>query len=500
MKKGILFSAVVVASTLMWVAIGNAGFIEIVGLDPRSSAMGGAATGVADTPAAWYYNPAGLAQIRGAWQELGLSQVATFNLHEKDSDSGGWVDDTTPETWNVYMPGCDNYGLKDITIGLGGGTTFGGDVYWPQNQGDFRYSGYESTTLVQTLAPTVAYKVNSWFMVGVGANVVMLNKLTNYSKLGDGFFSDAVRGKAKAQLKDIPPEVVDKLMDILGVNSYNGRDDGKFELKTDSEFPTGLQPTNDMDLDFRHLSYNIGFLFTPIDRLRVGVTYREATYLKFEGDARVVLEEDAKGVVNNNPIMVALNGGTIQDEATRWHMAVCMPRELAAGVSYQFTDKLLVAADFQWTNWGNAWQVQTTYLEGNGILGLTQVVTRRDFNDTFSARVGAEYKVWRGLRCQVGYWWDPTPIPNSTLDSGTFDSDRHTFSFGLGYYGLFNGLIDISSCFQYLYFTERTIHKGESRNLGGFKKYVAEGPNYNDFDLTLGGNVVNVMAIVGIHY
>jgi len=212
-----------------------------------------------------------------------------------------------------------------------------------------------------------------------------------------------------------------------------------------------------------------------------------------------VLEEDAKGVVNNNPLMVLLNGGEVQDESARFTMKVEMPRELAAGIAYQVTDDLLAAADFEWTNWASAWDSQTVKLGGKGVLGITEVVTQRNFNDTYSARVGLEYRIWKDLRCQAGYWWDPTPIPNSTLDSGTFDSDRHTMSFGAGYYGLFDGLLDVSGMFQFIYFTERHIRPYESVNLGGFKKYV-EGPAYNDFDLWLKGNVINLAFIFGLHY
>ena len=483
--------------------LAEAGFIEIIGLDPRSAAMGGAATAVADTPSAWYYNPAGLAQIRGSWQELGLSQMAFFSLRERDSESGGWVNGTTPTSYNVHLPGCDNYGLKNVTIGLGGGATFGGGSYWPQNRGGFRYTGYESETLLNTVAPTVAYRVNDWLMIGAGVNILALNKMVNFSKLGDGFFSDAVRSQVRGLL-GLPPDqrdpVVDGLLDTLGVNSYNGRDDGKFELWTDEEFPTGMQPTNDMDIDFTHLTYNLGILVKPTDGLRIGVTYREALYFQYEGQAQVVLEEDALGVVNSNPIMLALNGGPVQNESTRFRLGVCMPRQVVAGVSYLFEDGFLLAADFEWTNWSSAWDTQVTYLEGKGLLGLTKIVSQRDFKDTYTARVGAEVPLWKGLRFQAGYWWDPSPVPNHTLDAGTFDSDRHTFSFGLGYYGLFNGVIDLSSVFQYIYFTERQIKAYENVNLGGLKKFVYSGPAYNDFDIEFGGSVYNVGLVVGVHY
>jgi long-chain fatty acid transport protein len=178
-------------------------------------------------------------------------------------------------------------------------------------------------------------------------------------------------------------------------------------------------------------------------------------------------------------------------------MDVIMPRELVLGLAYQFTDHVLVATDFQWTNWSSAWDKQTVYLEGNGFQGLTQLNVNRDFHDTFSFRLGAEVRLWKGLRGQAGYWYDPSPIPNHTIDGGTMDADRHVFSCGLGYYGLFNGVLDVTSVFQYAMFQTRRIAPYESENLGGFKSY---GTTYNDFPLEFGGHVINVGVALGIHY
>ena len=495
MKNGkMLLLAVLLLFLFVYASKGYAGFIEIIGLDPRSAAMGGAACAVADTPSAWYYNPAGLAQIRGGWQELGLSQIAFFGLKERDPNGGEWIHDTTPVTYNAHFPGCDNYGLKDITIGLGGGATFGGGSFWKYDEGNFRYTAYETLTLINTFAPTVAWKVNSWLMVGAGANIVALNKMTNRAKLGDGFLGQAVTSEFLSMLGITPPRKPDALPFL---STVNGRDDGKLELWTDDEFPTGLQPTNDMDIDFRHVTFNVGVLARVTDKLRIGVTYRGETKFNYEGQSQIVFEEDAKASVNwlLDPL-----GMGIRNEATRFHMKVVMPRMVVAGIAYQFTDRLLVAFDFEWANWSEAWDTQTTVLEGDGLLGMTEIETPRDFKDTYSYRIGAEYNIWKGLRGQVGYFWDPTPVPNSTLGADTVDSDRHTFSCGLGYYGLFNGVLDITSVFQYIHFMKRTIEPHESANLGGLKRFVSYGPTDNDFALEFGGYVINVGLVLGVHY
>jgi len=496
-KKRIYQAAMMGFLIFASVRAGHAGFIEIIGLDPRSAAMGGAMTAVADTPSAWYYNPAGLAQIRGGWQELGLSQIAFFDFQERNPD-GTWVSGTTPVTYNAHLPGCDTYGLKRVTIGLGGGATFGGGSFWQYNEGNFRYTAYETMTLVNTFAPAVGVRLTSWLMLGGAVNVVALNKMTNFAKIGDGYLGDAVQDQIRGMLSGaLPASIVDDLLDVLPLSTRNGQDDGKLGLWTDKEFPTGLQPTNSMDIDFRHVTYILGALAQVTERFSIGVTYREETRFNYEGMAEIVFEEDARGSVN---WLLDLVGMPVNNENTRFKMSVVMPREVVVGFAYRPADWCLLATDFQWTNWASAWNSQTTYLDGNGLLGMTALTTRRDFRDTFSWRFGAEIAPWKGLRVQAGYWWDPTPVPNSTFDASTVDSDRHTFSFGAGYYGLFDGVLDISGVFQFLYFEPRYIRPYESMNLGGLKNYVSSGPAYNDFPLTFKGNVINVGFAVGIHY
>jgi long-chain fatty acid transport protein len=170
------------------------------------------------------------------------------------------------------------------------------------------------------------------------------------------------------------------------------------------------------------------------------------------------------------------------------------------GASYQVTDRFLAAMDLQWTNWASAWDSQTTYLEGKGILGYTELTTTFNYDDTLSLRIGAEYRLWRNLFCQAGYWWDPTPIPDRTAAGNAMDADKHVFSVGLGYRGLFNGTLDISCVFQYFLVPMRRIETNTSINLEGLKKFVPSGTVLNDFPSEFGGYALNVGVLLGIHF
>jgi len=501
-KGGLVLAGVTLFFLCLTGSFVYAANVEIVGLDPRSAAMGGAYTAVADSPSAWYYNPAGLAQIRGGWQDLGVSQVVVFGAKYRDREGGPTYHDTTPIATGIYLPGCGNYGMEKVTIGIGGGVVLSGINYWSDTEGNLRYSGYEAMMMINTLTPTIAYQVTPSIMVGFGLNLAFLNKLTSRQRLGDGYMGTAIRATAKKALGFPPGQrgPIDDVLDLLGVNSVNGNDDGKMEFWTDQEFPTGMPPFNTVNIDFRHVSYILGILVKPAHRWRVGITYREQLDSNFEGQARITLEEDVKGIVNNNPLLVAFNGGPLDTQTTRFRTKASMPRMVVLGASCQVTDRLLLATDLQWVNWSAAWDRQILDLEGNGVLGVTRIVNQQDCKDTFTGRVGAEYRLWKGLFCQAGYWWDPTPIPDRTLSGGSMDSNRHVFSFGLAYRGLFDGTLDISTVFQFFLRQTRTIEPGASINLFGTRDYVVDGPAYNDFPVEYGGYMINTGAILSYHY
>ncbi len=300
----------------------------------------------------------------------------------------------------------------------------GGGSFWNYDRGNMRYTAYETMTLVSTVAPAVGIKLNSWLMVGGTVNIVALNKMTNFSKLGDGYIGDAVQDNIRGMLAGtVPDPIIDGLINVLPLSTRDGVDDGKLGLWTDKEFPTGLQPTNSMDIDFRHLSFILGVMAKVTDRLTIGATYRGATYFKYEGQAEIVIEETALASVNwlLDPL-----GQGLKNESTRFRVDVVLPRTAVLGVAYQITDWCLLASDLQWTNWADAWKHQATYLEGNGLLGMTTIIQNRWYMDTFSWRLGAEFTPWKGLRVQAGYWLDPTPVPDSTFDATTADSDKPT--------------------------------------------------------------------------
>ncbi len=477
----------------------EAGYIETIGFGPREAGMGGAATAVADSASAWYYNPAGLGQLdREDIQEVGLSQVVLpFVTQRSSAAEGGSSRDITPPIYNVYFPGTFRVGVPGLVFDLGGGTTWGTAIEWDQNRGPLRYSAYETSTFVETLSPAVGYRIgDSGFYVGATFNVSALRQMENRQKLGDGFFTDAA-------IADIGVDLP-FLRDLL--NSKNGVDDGKFEIQSDQEFPTGLAPSNTLDIDFAHFNYHLGLMYRkPGVPFSYGITYRDLMAVDYEGRAAVIWADDVKRLVNDNPLLVSLNGGPLADEATRFRYRIIFPRQVAIGVAYRPSEELIVAIDGVWTNWATAWNKQRIQFLGDGLLGVKEQVFQRQFNDTFSVRAGVEYRVTADVRVQAGFWFDPTPVPKTTVDSGTLDGNRFVYSAGVTWREFLNHTfdapalagLDLSTVAQLLHYPLRKFAVGQSVNLGGSKDFST---TVNDFPLELEALALSLGATLIYRY
>ena len=62
--------------------------------------------------------------------------------------------------------------------------------------------------------------------------------------------------------------------------------------------------------------------------------------------------------------------------------------------------------------------------------GETVREIRRGFDDTLSVRIGWQWRVTADVDVQAGFRWDPSPVPDATLDAPTLDSTTLAYSLG----------------------------------------------------------------------
>ncbi|BCS97237.1 OmpP1/FadL/TodX family outer membrane transporter [Desulfoluna limicola] len=172
-----------------------------------------------------------------------------------------------------------------------------------------------------------------------------------------------------------------------------------------------------------NVSFNIGTLYQATDRLSMGLTYRSRTQADFEGDLKVAGTKVADVTLNYDH-----------------------PEQIQGGVAYRFgaSKNLLVEADAVWTRWGiNDTQSQYVHY----LNGVTEpMIIKRNWEDTTKYSLGMEWTVNPTVTLRGGYTWDPTPVPDNSLDFIWPDGDKHTLALGAGFtFGAFT--IDIAASY-----------------------------------------------------
>ncbi len=169
----------------------------------------------------------------------------------------------------------------------------------------------------------------------------------------------------------------------------------------------------------------IGAMFKPaaLPELSVGVMWRSQVNEDFSGKA----DFDIAGPFRDQ----LPPDGNITT-------SVAIPQSVAVGVAYRPVPALEVEANAVYVNWAKFKEIRIH------LPNMTDSVSPQNYEDTYTIRAGAEYKMPKyNSAVRVGYIYDPTPIPVTTLTAQLPDANRHCItagvSFGFGNYGIHAG-------------------------------------------------------------
>ena len=156
-------------------------------------------------------------------------------------------------------------------------------------------------------------------------------------------------------------------------------------------------------------NYHLGILWQANRTLRIGAAYRSAIDLNERGDARLTIP----------------NGPTITDQ---WSAPLKLPQNVSLGFAWQATPDTLIAGQADWVDWSVLKQEVITFRQG----ALPNITMARNWKDRTQLRLGVEYAVRKSLALPAGYSYDPSPVPDTTLDPQLFDLNRQIVSVGFG--------------------------------------------------------------------
>lgn len=365
-----------------------------------------------------YYNPATMTLHPGTTIQAGFVAVGLDLAFEGTNDYAGVTENGQYNT-QAIPHGYISHQLTDsMWIGLAMTVPFGmGTEY----KDDWRLAnrGISAEVLTFDFNPNVAWKVSDKLSLGAGMSIQY----------------------AAADLK---------MQENVQVASIGG----------------------EVDADSWAWGFNVGLMWSPLENLRFGLSYRSRINHNADGDFTFDnfkdltngqigdMGEDAQKIWGT---LSYLNGQTLDATAT-----ISTPAWAMATAAWDVNELLSLYATFRWTDWSSFDTLDIDYTVG------TKTVTNK-WEDTYLFSVGADLRFtnWWTFRAGIGYESSPVDDP-SYRTSIIPDADRWWFALGSSFKATKNMQVDVSAA--WLHGTgERDLYTEEGGNVkaGRFDKLDA---------------------------
>jgi len=353
--------------------------------------MGGAMTGHVDDFTATYYNPAGLVMDRGSDFSIGVQYLD--------------IDVTAANPSEVpagHVRFSDAFPIDDA-VGMYGGMRFIiplADAL--ENRIGFGLSFYQG--LPNALDVEIPFSFVPQY--------TLLNGPTNLMVLQPGLAVRILDGFQIGVSADVFADVGGNLEVPNGIRGSDGVNDALTLI--DQEVQPVIRPSIGLLLEGRLLS-------DSLSNMSLGITWR-----------------DSFGIPLQIPVTVLL--GPIPLDIDLTSDLLWTPMQAVLGLAYR-TEDLTLAFDISWNRWSQ-YKPPTLELDLDVVIPVVDIDLKNAVNpdpgtsDTWSPRVGAEYRVHKGERTDVwvrgGYAFEPSPFPEQSGNTNYLDDNRHLFSAGVG--------------------------------------------------------------------
>jgi long-chain fatty acid transport protein len=378
--------------------------LNLNSLGTRALSMGGAFVGLADDFSAIYWNPAGIANFQKRYLGFyGTDVIPSATYFSQAPTEIGLVTLVDAKSMTKhYLSGMLTY-YQPINERLVAGV----GVYIPSGLGsawdgeDFTAVTantaylWESRIGLVTISPAIGYKVNDQVSIGATFNI-------NY-----GMFNL----KRWAGTMELP--------DPTGTFDL-----GQYE---DDQNGWGFGAT-------------FGVLVKANDMLSFGATVRTPSKVHFSGTSAI-----------SNLTLLGYKEMSDSERDITW------PWWIAGGVAFRPMDDLIVTADLQWTQWSALDEIETKFKDSAWSLfkvGSGKNITPLHWKDALQIRFGAEYMLYQNVGLRAGYYYDPAPAPDKTLNILLPSFDFNVLTLGIGY-DLGGVVLDFG--FEYLMGKEREV-------------------------------------------
>ncbi len=380
--------------------------LSLNSIGARALGMGGAFVGLANDGSAIYWNPAGLAGQESSVMGYftGVMPLASYKMDAAGIDAK--AESKLYPTGGLFA----NYNTGKWAFGLGVFVPAGLGVEWCAE--DIYGPGTSEIELMSeigaiSISPAVAYQITEQFSVGVTVNI--------YYAMFD--MKQPVNGGP------------------LGMHQF-------------SESSTGTG-----------FGFTVGLKYDFSEKFSAGATFRSSTSVSMSGDATNTL---FPLIPNMPPAMVP------GPETSSFSRDVTWPMWIAGGLAYKPSSCWTITLDAQYSQWSELDKLVATYddpywkvaMDGEEEFDLK-------WEDAVMIRAGAEYMVSKVSAIRLGYYYDPAPAPDETLNILFPSSTNHAITAGYGYNG---EKIFVDFGIEYLFGAERDIPMDPAYAMPGVHK------------------------------
>ncbi|MBI1987631.1 MAG: outer membrane protein transport protein [Nitrospinae bacterium] len=431
---------------------------EFFGTGLRALSMGGAFIGKADDSTATYWNPAGLAQLKGRAIEFDMEKDSV-DYADHNSIRNIDPDLASVERNDVFLrqipsePDRFSETRPKIFYAAGdssgyyqwGKYTFGGAFYVPNGN----YADWKDTVRDRETKAFIRAKYYSRFLLSL-ANLSMAR------------------------------EILPGVMVGAGANFIYG----SFLTNLDKHYLGGSRPelNNTYGIDSWGSGYGVegifGILLKPAPWFNVGAVYRTGSKINVKGHFHLL----------QTPIREA--GRTIHagyDRASDYKQDFPLPRTFGVGIALTPLPPLTLTFDVQGTDWTNMKteidfeEQRKGRVEGRGPFPLPNLNHNLDWNLALRYRMGVEYRINERLAIMGGYMFDENAVPDTRSAITSIIGFRmQMFGIGISYAPRRWGTHELDHWRIDLHYNHHQYHEHvEGRSIKGQDNMIGMGVGYH---------------------
>jgi len=428
MKKKMLL-AVVSAVLTGTATLASAAGLRVNEQGAKAMAMGNAFTAQADDPSALFYNPAGIAFLKGTQVNIGSTTIYVPKTEFSGTAPLSGIAPTNVGTATVFENAKQDIFIAPtfyvthtfegapLSVGLAVNAIYPLAKTWDSSSA-FRAEIIDISVKPINFQPTVAYLFDKWNLAVAGG------------------------------------------LDV----TYAQVSMNKMAYSPNPAIPNSAYELGNLDLDgtATDIGYNFGLKWKALDNLSFGAAYRSKIDLHVEGNANFLATSPAGfNIIGMSAAATSpySRARVTSDVST----VVTLPSSVGLGVAWKPNDKTTLEFDAEWTEWSTLKKLEFSFT-GPQFANFNNKPKPLNWNNVWCYKLGGQYAITKNIDLRAGYMYDNNPIPDSTLGPVLPDSDRHSFSVGQGFH---NDQFSLDLAYMWTHFVDRTVTNQNMAELTG---------------------------------